>query len=509
MIYQHNFASMLLGCLMLQPSLLFQPQFPLNKKDFEPVKFHQVLYICIANIAKLGAEEITEVEIENFAKNYPVQLEILQDNNYFEFISTSKELCVISNYEMYYTTIRKLSLLRELKEKGFDISDYFDETQDEESQKAKLNNISIQDILNDIEIKEAKLRNKYDVKYVRDEMDAGANTEALLEHFEETPAFGALLQSPYLSTLYQGWCRGHLILRSAPAGIGKTRLAVGDLCTVGAKKMWDFDAQDFVDNPNYQGPSFFIHTEMKTEFEINPMFLAAISGVEYRSITNGLYTEEERKRILKAGEILLDSQIKITDMPDFTNRSIERKIKEQVESRGAVYGVFDYVQLQGALASEYRELTNMPVREDLVLKESVTELKAMCETYNVGLLSMTQLNDNWKTMEFPDESCLSGAKSIKNKIDAGSIALNVNERPKEFKRIEPFLRRKGFGENSLVKPNIVEYIYKARFGLLASQKIKVWSYFDRGTFRRTDFFCTDYIDKFVSVDKSVITKEEF
>ena len=492
---------------MLQPNLLFQPQFPLSKKDFSPEPLHQILFVCIANIAKSGAEEITEVEIENFAKAYPAQLETLQDNNYFEFISTIKEICVLSNYELYYNSVRKFGLLRDLKEQGFDIKDYFDELQDEESQMAKLNNWTIQDILSDIELKEIKLRNKFDVKYIRDEMKAGEDTAELLEHFEEKPAFGSLLQSPYLSTLYQGWCRGHLLLRSAPSGVGKSRLAVADLMMVGAKQMWDEDTQDFVDNPNYQGPSFFIHSEMNTRFEINPMFLACISGVEYRTITNGRYTEEEKARVLKAGEILLDSGVSIIDMPDFTNQSIERKIKEQVENCGATYGVFDYVQLQGALAAEYKALTDMPVREDLVLKACVTELKAMAEAYNVGLFSMTQLNDNWKTIDFPDESCLSGAKSMKVKLDGASVVLGVKERPKEYKRIEPYLKRHGFGEGSLAKPNMIEYIYKARFGPMADQKVKIWSYFDRGTFRRTDFFCTDTHDELVKVNRSVIKGE--
>ena len=266
MLYNHNYSSLLLGCLMLQPNLLFQPSFPLSKKDFSPEPFHQILFICIAKVAQSGAEEITEVEIENYAKNFPAQLETLVDNNYFEFISTVKELCVTSNYEMYYTAVRKFGLLRELKEQGFDIKDYFDELQDEDGQMAKLNEWSIQEILGDIELKSIKLRGKYDVKYVRDEMDAGEDTPELLEHFEEKPAFGALLQSPYLSTLYQGWCRGHLLLRSAPSGVGKSRLAVADLMTVGAKQMWDEDAQDFIDNPNYQGPTFFIHSEMSTRF---------------------------------------------------------------------------------------------------------------------------------------------------------------------------------------------------------------------------------------------------
>lgn len=508
MLYNENLASMLLGCLFKQPQLLATPSYPLCKNDFSENRFHQIMFIAIGKLVKLGCQEITAVEMDNILQSHPASAEIANDNNYIEFIDVTKSLSIIENYETYYNCIRKFSLLRELKENGIDIKEFYDELQEESGQTARLEKISIQDILNTIELKSIKLRGKYDVKYVRDEMDAGEDTPELLEHFEEKPAFGALLQSPYLSTLYQGWCRGHLLLRSAPSGVGKSRLAVADLMTVGAKQMWDEEAQDFVDNPNYQGPTFFIHSEMSTRFEIAPMFLACVSGVEYRTITNGLYTPEEKARVLKAGEILLDSQVALVDMPDFTNRSIERKIKEQVESRGATYGVFDYVQLQGALAAEYKSLTNMPVREDLVLKACVTELKAMAEAYNIGLFSMTQLNDNWKTAEFPDESCLSGAKSIKVKLDGASVVLGVKERPKEYKRIEPYLRHKGFGSGSLAKPNMIEYIYKARFGLLGTEKIKIWSYFDRGTFRRTDFFCTDVKDELVKVNRSVIKTEE-
>ena len=59
-----------------------------------------------------------------------------------------------------------------------------------------------------------------------------------------------------------------------------------------------------------------------------------------------------------------------------------------------------------------------------------------------------------------------------------------------------------------MKPNMIEYIYKARFGTMADQKIKIWSYFDRGTFRRADFFCTDVKDELVKVNRSIIKTEE-
>ena len=333
-------------------------------------------------------------------------------------------------------------------------------------------------------------------------MTAGEDTEELLAGFEEAPAFGALLQSPYLSTLYQGWCKNHLLLRSAPSGVGKSRFAVGDLCNVAVGELWSEEYNDFVPNNNFQGRGFFIHTEMITRTEINPMFLACISGVEYRKITNGLLEPDEKKRVLKASEILLQNPLHIIDMPDFTSASIERIIKRETESEGCSYGVFDYVQLQPALSAEFKAIMNAPPREDLILKNLVTDLKMYAEKYNVGLMSMTQLNGNEKTMDFPDESCLSGSKAMKTKIDAGSIILNAKEKPKSLKRVEPFVHKRGFKDG--VQPNIIEYMYKGRYSMYASEKVKVWSYFDRGTLRRHDFFVTNANDEIMNVPKSVV-----
>lgn len=501
MLYNPNLSSMLLGCLLSRTELLFSPKYPLSKGDFAPNKFHEIIFVCTTKLAQNGCQEIDPIEVESFLKAYPIQLEVYVDNNGGEFIETVKELANLDNYDMYYDTIRKLSLLRDLQDSGVDITEWYDEA-DEVKAEAELNKHTIQSILNELEYSQLKLRAKYDVNFTRDEMTAGEDTEDLLASFEESPAFGALLQSPYLSTLYQGWCKNHLLLRSAPSGVGKSRFAVGDLCNVAVGELWSEEYNDFIPNNNFQGRGFFIHTEMITRTEINPMFLACISGVEYRKITNGLLEPDEKKRVLKASEILLQNPLHIIDMPDFTSASIERIIKRETESEGCSYGVFDYVQLQPALSAEFKAIMNAPPREDLILKNLVTDLKMYAEKYNVGLMSMTQLNGNEKTMDFPDESCLSGSKAMKTKIDAGSIILNAKEKPKSLKRVEPFVHKRGFKDN--VQPNIVEYMYKGRYSMYASEKVKVWSYFDRGTLRRHDFFVTNANDEIMNVPKSVV-----
>lgn len=476
---------------MKQPSLYSLPQYPLCKEDFAPVRFHQVLYVSIVRLIREGVNEITELEIDNLVKNYPVQMEILQDNNYMEFVYTVKQLSLIENYEYYYNTIRKFSLLREMKENGFEIQEFYDETQEEENeelQMANLDKFSIQDILSATEFKNAKLRNKYDVKYVRDEIKAGEDTKELLEYFQQSPSFGALFQSGYLSTIWNGWSRGHLVLRGGASSSGKTRCSVADLCKVGMLELWDEKAQDFVPNLNHQGSTLFIATEQDIRTEVEPMFLAAVSGVEYRKIINGKTTPEEVKRVLKAGEIVVQSNLTICSMPNFTSRGLERKIKEQVEQNGVQYVNFDYMELQSDLSAEFKSTSAVTPRQDLVLLSLATDLKRMCEDYNIGMLTGMQLNDQWKEAKVVDESYLAGSKATKNKLDNGSIIVPTTYLKRDMKLLTPYFRRKSV---TLPLPNICEYIFKGRYSIYGDRRLRLWSYFDRGTFRRIDYCVTD------------------
>ena len=238
-LYNDNFGSMLLGCLCNQTETLYNPAYPLSKNDFDPSQFHKIIFSAIIHLSEQGARSIEEIDIDTFLKDYPPQYEIFTDSNGLDFINSIKELCKekSTSYELYWQNIRKFSLLRDMKKNGFSIEEYYDEAKSDESQCANLNKFTIQEILNEYEVKSSKLRNKYDVHYVKDEIRAGENVEERLEAFEQAPAIGANLQSAYLTTLFNGWCRGHLGLRGGASGLGKSRMAVADLMQVGAKEL--------------------------------------------------------------------------------------------------------------------------------------------------------------------------------------------------------------------------------------------------------------------------------
>lgn len=511
MLYNANIAALLLGCIFKNPSLIVNNSYPMNKLDFSPIPMHRVLFVCADAIAKTGCNEISEIEIDNFVSKYEAQKEILEDGNYFEFIDTVKELATLENFDYYYTIVRKFSLLRELKEQGVNITPYYDESQEEYEAQQNLEKWSIQDILADVESKTNKLRNKYDIHYVRDEIKAGDNPQDFIDMFKARPSFGALLQSGYLSTLYNGWNRGHLILRAGNSGSGKTRSSVADLCSVGALEVWNEDYQDFISNKNYQSPTLFIATEQDVETEVQPMFYSAISGVEYRKLVDGRLTQEEELRVLKAGEIIGKSNLTITSMPRFTKQSLERKIKEKVETEGIQYCCFDYMEVQGDLSAEFKKSNAVTPRQDLILLDLASHLKMVAEDYNVGILTGSQLNDSWKDMRYIDEGALSGSKAMKFKLDAGSIVVPTSYLKKDMKILEPLFNRKrsGFGGDRIPYPNVCEFIFKSRYGTFGDQRLKMWSYFDKGTFRRFDYFVTDDENNPIKVPISKIEEDDF
>lgn len=490
LLYNMNMASMLLGCLLKQPSLISLPQFPLNKDDFSPVKFHKVIYICINKLYREGVQQITEVEIENLLSCHPVQMEIAEDNNYMDFINTTKEICVLENYEHYYTSVKKFSLLRDLSKSGIDITEFFDELENESGQQEKLEQLTIQSILSKVENRNLELRSKYDIKYVRQELTAGENIDELLNEFENQPSFGALLTSPLLSELIHGFNRGQLIMRSAPSGANKTRWGVADMCGLCTSQYYDFETEQFVDNPNFRGQGVFIHSELDSRREIQPMFLACVSGVPTKKITMGQCDKQEKARVVKAAEILKQNEFRIVSMPDFTSSSLDRKIKESVETYGTSYVCFDYMALNGPLSMEYKKNTGVQAREDMALRGLATDLKDCAEKYDVGILTMSQTNGNEKQTDFADESCIAGSKAMRNKVDAGFVMLPLKERPKDRKLIEPFIKIKGRIKPESY-PNRITYLYKARFGEYSDQKIKVYHHFDAATMRNKDFFCCD------------------
>ena len=159
----------------------------------------------------------------------------------------------------------------------------------------------------------------------------------------------------------------------------------------------------------------------------------------------------------------------------------------------------DYIHTSLKILEEIQRRSGVSLREDNILFILSNKLKDICNTYGVFIESATQLNGNWKEEKVPDQNLLRGAKAIADKIDYGSILLNVTQ--EDLEALEPIL-----SSNVFDKPTIKLSIYKNRRGRYKG--VYLFCKADLGTCRIQPMFCTTYDYEMVSIDNIKIMVEE-
>ena len=507
MICNHTVNDRLLGCYLQRPELTLDSKYPLDKYEWT-ILFQKILYATIYNLALNGWKSVSIMDIDEFVKPYQSEYNVLQDNNFEDYITTVIELTDVDNFEYYYTEFRKFSCLNAYKEKGFDIKKFYDEDKSEESQLENLNQYSIEDIVNWFEKQQSDVRKQFFLNDKIEVMTCGDGFDELLDELEEEPMIGAGLCSPTLNNLYRGWCRGHLILRGSPSSFGKTCMGISDQNNVSVLKIWSDEAQDFVDNPYYQGKGAYIHTEQKMREEIQPRFMANISGIPYHKILDGDFTKEEKERLSEAGRIAKESELRIINYPMFTANGLREMIKN-LSLDDYEYITFDYCWDNFYIGSELKAISGTAIRQDMSLLHLVDTLKMSAEQFDVAVATMIQLNGREKEVDIVDESCLFGSKSVKTKLDNGSIYMYP--RQKELKQVESLIakwnnkyNKQAFG--GTIIPNAVSHCFKTRYGRFG-QNIKVWHYVDNSIGKMIDMFATTWDNKPIDIPPLYIERK--
>lgn len=492
MLYDESSALFVLGSLCNDTSLLNEEK-PLNKRDFEPKAFDKIIFTVIVTLKNRGAKSLNPEDFAEFLKAYSVQEQIFNDNDGIDFVRTIKSMNKEELYDVYYNNVRKFSLLNFYKKNNFDITRFYDEAKDSASELKKLNSFTIEDIINYYDSIQANA--KLDFFGLSDDLTritCGDGFDELLDELEQEPMIGAGLTSVYLNALYRGWCKGHLLLRGSPSAGGKTTLGIAELNNVSCLKIWSDEYQDFIDNPCYQGMGAYLHTEQKSREEIQTRFISNIANIPYNVILDGNYTKEERARLSEAGKIAKQSEISIINYPKFTGSGIETFCKI-LKSEGVDYFVDDYIWDNFYITSDLKKITGQQaVRQDMSLLHYTNVLKMCAENNNMAIATSIQLNGKEKEFEIVDESCLFGSKSVKTKLDGGSIFMPP--RKKEFEQVMPLIdlwnKKNGAKFGDIIMPNRVSHIFKARYNRYGLN-LKVWHYFDSSTGRIIDMFVTN------------------
>ena len=483
-----------IGCVFNNPEILdITDKYSIVDEDFSD-QFHKTVFGAIYKIHELGAKTITLENISDFLSSRPKSAALYKQNKGEEWLLKVSEMCMASAFDYYYSRLKKFSLLRAYDNCGVDISDIYDidnilDTQKKQLQEDQLDNSTLEQIADRVEGKIEEIRLQYVDDSFGEAQHASEGIYDLIEKFKQHPEVGVPLYGPLINTVTRGARMKKFYLRSAATGIGKTRSMIADCCYIGCNKIYDENFGWIGSGPSE--PTLFITTEQELE-EIQTMMLAFLSNVNEEHILNGEYLEGEEERVLQAAKLLENSPIYVEELPDFSLKDVEDKIKKNIREHDVKYVFHDCIHTSLKILEEItRRSGGVKLREDNILFMLSTRLKDICNKYGVFIMSATQLNGSYVDSDTPDQNLLRGAKAIADKIDYGAILLGVKD--DDLVSLENIL-----STNAFEKPTIKMSIYKNRRGRYKG--VLLWCKADLGCCRIKPMFCTTYDYEMVSID---------
>lgn len=486
-----------LGCLIQDPSLLDNNN--ITPEDFNGEDFHQIVFGAIYNLHYQGVNVIDCFAIDSYLNSFSKQYRTFNDNNGIEYVSDACAMAEMNNFSYNLERVKKFTLLRYYDSQGLDIRSIYDPTIVEptrqEEEVRKFNGYSTQDI---IDIVSFTFVTKPQLAYASStngqEQAAGQGLKKQKEAWKMQPEIGIPMQSKIMNTIARGARIKKFYLRSGSSGSGKSRTAIGDVCTWSIPWFYDTEQKKWV-YTGFAEPTLFITTELEIE-EVQSLIIAFVSGVNEAHIIDGAYEGDEEERVDQAIEYIESAPIYIKELFDFDIQDIENTILKYKKENGVQYIYFDYLHTSVKLIMQIANMSRgMKLQEHQVLYIFASKLKTLANTLQVHISSSTQLNAEYKDAKIKDETLLRGAKSIGDRIDIGVISLPPTK--DELKGVEGILR-----QGIYPTPNLIYHIYKVRRGKIT--RVRLWLYADLGTCRTKDLFVTDNDYNLVPVERLTI-----
>lgn len=328
-----------IGCVYNTPELLeYTDRYNIIDEDF-PDEFHKIVFGTIYKLHELGAKSISLESISDFLSSRPKSLAIYQSQKGEEWLLKVAANADNSNFNYYYNRLKKFTLLRAFDNFGIDVSDIYDpdnilDSKKKQAQEDFIDNSSLEDLANKVANRIDEIRSKYVDNEEDDSVQASEGIFDLIQRFKDHPEVGVPLYGPLINTVTRGARLKKFYLRSAATGIGKTRSMIADACYIACDKIYD-ENFGWIGTGKGQ-PTLFITTEQELE-EIQTMMLAFLSNVNEEHILNGEYEGDEEERVIKAAEILSKAPLYVEELPDFSLKDVEDKIRRNLRERDIKY----------------------------------------------------------------------------------------------------------------------------------------------------------------------------
>ena len=381
-----------IGTVFNNPQILeYTDKYTIIDEDFAD-EFHRIAFGAIYKIHELGADKITLENISDFLSSRPKSAAIFKQQKGEEWLLKVSETCLPEAFDYYYNRLKKFTLLRAYDSCGIDVTDIYDadnilDVKKKQIQEDLLDNSTLDQIADKIDNKIEGIRLQYVDDTYGEAIQAGDGIHGLINSLKEHPEVGTPLYGPLINTVTRGARLKKFYLRSAPTGVGKSRSMIADACYIACNEIYD-ERFGWIHNGTKE-PTLYIATEQEKS-EIQTMMLAFLSAVNEEHILNGQYIGDEEERVRKAADILADSPLYIEELPDFSLKDIEDKIKKNIRDHGVKYVFHDYIHTSLKILEEItRRSGGVKLREDNILFMLSTKLKDICNQYGVFIMSAT------------------------------------------------------------------------------------------------------------------------
>lgn len=450
-------------------------------------------------------DKITLDSILDYLSVRPEYESIFKVNNGPLYVTKASENATLETFDYYYNRVKKFTLLRECEKIGISLKKYYDPTnildvKKKQKQEEWLDTVSLSGIVELINDTVDTITTKYVEDVATHCYQAGENMSGLIDKYRQEPDYGAPMYGTFMNTITKGARPCKLYLRSGATGTGKTRSLIADACNFACDKIYSDHWEDWISNGTSL-PTLYISTEQDQE-EIQTMMLAFLSNVDEDHIISGKYLDGEYERVQEAAKIFAKSPLWVEELPDFSLKDIEVKIKKHIKEHNVQYVCHDYIHTSTKIIKEIvGQSGGVKLREDNILFMLSTKLKDICNKYGVFIISATQLNGDYKTSTTPDQNLLRGAKAIADKIDIGMILLPTT--PEDLEKIAPIVD----SNINFRPPNMKISIYKNRRSKIKG--VYLWCNSNLGTCRTDGMFFTTYNHEFIPIeDIKIILREK-
>lgn len=307
-------------------SLVYHPEFSFYSENLLPNHFfnkeNRYIYAAICNLAQRGVQHIDPYSIlqslqsQEATAKYADEITVAQLNDFFD-TSDSLARHTVEDYKLCVDNVIDAAFRR-------------DALQSLKKCEAMCFNESIKDIEQQI------YRSLDDVM-----MEFSATTEV--------PAYKAVID--------ECWAEIEGRQGSGYAGIPFKFPALNDYATIERGELFIFGAEQkqgksmmllncAVDLLQHDYAVLYLDSELNTRL-FTARILAHLTGIEYKRLTSGNYSEEEERRIIEAKEWLKTRKFTHLYIPTFDQHSIYTAVKKVNHTQGLDVLIVDYFKGKG------------------------------------------------------------------------------------------------------------------------------------------------------------------